>query len=173
MDPFIGEIRIFSGTFAPRGWAFCNGQLLPISQYSVLYSILGVVYGGDGKTTFALPNLQGRVPLHAGAGPGLTQRSLGQMGGENTVTLSVGNLPNHQHSVQVAGSGTQASPEGAVWASTPRGQAEAYTSQVSNLVSMSPGATSPSGGSAPHENRQPFVTMNYIIALEGVYPPRS
>ncbi|GAA0357380.1 phage tail protein [Bacillus horti] len=172
MDPFIGEIRVFSGTYAPLGWAFCNGQLIPISQNTTLFAILGTTYGGDGKTTFALPNLQGRVPLHAGNGPGLSQRILGQMGGENAVTLIEANLPNHLHSVNVAGSGTQASPEGAVWASGGRGQAETYTSPNSNLVPMSPAAISPSGGSTPHENKQPFLTVNFIIALEGIFPQR-
>lgn len=172
MDPFIGEIRIFAGRFEPKGWAFCNGQLLSVAQHRALYTILGTRYGGDGLNTFALPNLQGRAAMHAGAGPGLTPRILGEMSGASTVTLLPEQMPRHEHAVQVAVLGSTISPEGAVWASVPRGQTEAYADPDANLVSMSPQAVSPNGGNAPHENRQPFVTVNYIIALQGIHPIR-
>lgn len=172
MEPFIGEIRIFSGTFAPRGWAFCNGQLLPIVQNTALFSILGTTYGGDGRTTFGLPNLQNRTPMHAGTGSGLTPRNLGEMGGEATTSLTINHLPRHNHPANYASTATQTSPEGAVWASTSRPEPYVYTSSDAKSSTMSPMGIAPTGGNAPHENRQPFITMNFIIALEGVFPIR-
>lgn len=174
-DCFIGEIRIFAGNYAPRGWALCNGQLLPLTQNTALYSLLGTTYGGDGKSTFALPNLQGRAPLHPGTGPGLTQRTLGQAGGSPTVSLLESHLPAHTHTPMGDGNGGTAStgePTNNVWGSaTSRGGASMYTDNGARLP-MSPYALDPAGGSLPHNNMQPYLGLNFIIALQGVFPQR-
>jgi len=176
-NPFVAEIRIFGGNFAPTGWALCNGQLMPISQNTALFSLLGTTYGGDGKSTFALPNLQGSAPMQAGQGPGLSLRDLGETGGEQTVTLLTTEMPSHSHQANGNnGSGTSNSPVNAVWATSPfqRGQQALYNpSNPSTNVQMSPLATSVTGGSLPHNNMMPYLGLTFIIALQGVFPPRS
>lgn len=173
MDPFIGEIRIFAGNFAPKGWAFCDGSLLRITQNTALFSLLGVTYGGDGKITFALPNLQGRAAMHWGAGAGLTPRSLGEMGGEPTQTLLLSEIPSHTH-VPSAVNGTTANsttPVGAVWSDVSgRGSYNVYGSELN--TTMHPAAIGISGRSMPHNNMQPFLGLSYIIAMEGIFPQR-
>lgn len=172
-EPFIAEVRIFAGNFAPRNWAFCNGQLLPISQNTALFSLIGTTYGGDGHTTMALPNLQGRAPMHPGRGPGLTARRLGERGGSETITLSEAQMPNHTHTMRASTAlAASRDPEGAALARS-RGAA-AYQDQTSqNLTSMASQTLQNSGGSQPHNNMQPFLTLNFIIALAGLYPSRD
>ncbi|MCZ8523999.1 MULTISPECIES: phage tail protein [Paenibacillus] len=173
MEPFLGEIRIFAGNFAPRGWAFCNGQLMAIAQNTALFSLLGVMYGGNGRTTFALPNLMGRVPIGVGQGPGLNNRTQGEAGGNDTVTLLNSQIPSHTHTAAAHSSSTQSSPEGAVWSKTGGRQGPAAYVAAAPDTPMSPQAVGIAGGNQPHNNRQPFLAVNYIIALEGIYPPRS
>ena len=174
-EPFTAEIRIFAGSFAPRGWAFCDGQLLPIDQNTALFSLIGTTYGGDGRTTTALPNMQGRAPMHPGRGPGLTARRLGQKGGVTDVTLTDAQVPAHTHSVN--GSSEEAefdgmsSPAGAL-VGTVEGGSEAYGAATS-LQTLSSSAVSNTGGGHAHNNLQPFLTMNFIIALTGLYPSRG
>jgi microcystin-dependent protein len=165
-EPFIGSIILFAGNFAPRGWAFCAGQLLPIAQNTALFSILGTTYGGNGQTTFALPDLRGRAPIHPGQGPGLQSYDLGQVGGEETVTLGLTQIPAHQHQ-QPASNGEQDTnrPGNAVPA---RGGVYAASSDGAALD-----PTSPAGGNQPHDNRSPYLALNYIIAIEGIYPSRN
>jgi microcystin-dependent protein len=170
VDPFVGEIRIVGFNFAPVGWATCDGQLLPISQNTALFSLLGTTYGGNGQSTFALPNLQGRAPIHAGQGTGLTPRSLGETGGQSTVALTAAQMPAHGHqALSVSTAATRTSPAGNVWASS---GTRPYSNQVPNVV-MAPGALGSTGGTAPHNNLQPYVTLLFIIAMQGVFPPRS
>lgn len=165
-EPFIAEIRIFAGNFAPRGWAFCEGQLLPISQNTALFALIGTTYGGDGRTTTALPNLKDRVPMHPGNGPGLTSRRLGQRAGVNNVTLTEAQIPSHNHVVQTATTPDSASPANAVHAPAPM-----YG--VGTNVALAANAVGNAGGNQPHENRQPFLAINFIIALVGLFPSRS
>ena len=174
-DPFVGEIRIISCNFAPKGWAFCDGQILPLSQNTALFSLLGTTYGGDGKSTFALPNLQGRAPMHPGQGPGLSLHDLGETGGEETVTLVVSEIPLHSHPVTgSSGVGTLAAPSNtATWGATARGKPKVYALGAANNLAMNPAAVSANGGGQPHNNLQPYLTLNFVIALQGVYPPRS
>ena len=169
-EPFIAEIKIFGGNFAPRGYAFCTGQLLSISQNTALFSLVGTTYGGDGRTTFGLPNLQDRLPMHPGNGPGLSQRRLGQNGGSDTVTLTDQQIPPHTHSVQAANAApTTNSPSGAYPATAP-----VYESgDAGGLVAMSASAMTNAGGGAPHNNRQPYLALNFIIALTGTFPSRN
>lgn len=177
-EPFTAEIRIFAGNFAPRGWASCDGQLLPISQNTALFSLIGTTYGGDGRTTTALPNLQGRAPMHPGRGPGLTSRRLGQRGGVETVTLTESQMPSHNHSVTAdanpggfgGGGADSPDPVGRFLAST-SASGQFYADGNSNVVQMA--ATTNTGGSGSHVNMQPYLTMNYIIALAGLYPSRG
>ena len=167
-EPFIAEIRIFAGNFAPRGWAFCDGQLLPISQNTALFSLIGTTYGGDGRSTTALPNLQGRAPMHPGRGPGLTARRLGEHVGVETVTLTEAQLPNHNHTLM----GTDEDPE----ETSPVGQVLAPTQAyrtTGTSVAMADSALPSTGGSQAHNNMQPYLTLNFIIALVGLYPSRS
>lgn len=172
-DPFVAEIRIFAGNFAPKGWAFCNGQLMPISQNTALFSLLGTIYGGDGKSTFALPDLQGRAPMHPGQGPGLSLHDLGESAGSETVTLLETEMPAHGHNVATTQSRfTLGSPGGNALTGS-RNASTYQTNTGSNLVAMNPAAVGPSGGSLPHNNRQPYLTLNFIIALQGIFPPRS
>ena len=173
-NPFVAEIRIFAGNFAPTGWATCNGQLLPISQNTALFSLLGTTYGGDGRSTFALPNLQGSAPLQQGQGPGLSLRDLGEIGGEQNVTLLQTEMPAHNHTA-VAASGTgQPDPTNNAWASGAKGFGSIYSPSVNaSNVQMSPTALSVNGGSAPHNNTMPYLGLTFIIALQGVFPPRS
>jgi microcystin-dependent protein len=172
-NPFVAEIRIFAGNFAPTGWALCDGQLLPISQNTALFSLLGTTYGGDGKSNFALPNLQGSAPLQQGQGLGLSLRDLGETGGEQTVTLLQTEMPAHTHTVQCvsAGGGTN-SPQNAVWAGGGRGAPPMYA-PTGNNVPMSPLATSITVGNLPHNNMMPYLGLTFIIAMQGVFPPRS
>lgn len=174
-NPFVAEIRIFAGNFAPTGWALCNGQLMPISQNTALFSLLGTTYGGDGKSTFALPNLQGSAPLQQGQGPGLSQRFLGEIGGEQTVTLLQTEMPIHTHGVKCSsGGGGLPGPQGNTWAGGGRGRPAAYTpSNPGNNVQMSPSAVSVAGSSFPHNNMPPYLCLTFIIALQGVFPPRT
>jgi microcystin-dependent protein len=174
-DPFVAEIRIFAGNFAPTGWALCNGQLLPISQNTALFSLLGTTYGGDGKSTFALPNLQGSAPLQAGQGPGLSLRDLGETGGEQSVTLLQTEMPAHSHSAQGSTGSNQTTPVGNSWASGAKlGGGNLYfpSTQASN-VQMNPFGTSIAGGNLPHNNMPPYLGLTFIIALQGVFPPRT
>lgn len=173
MDPFVAEIRIFPFNFAPRGWAFCNGQLLPLSQNTALFSLLGTTYGGDGKSNFALPNMQGNAPMHPGQGPGLSLHDLGETGGSDTVTLLQSEIPAHAHSVMgVAGAFPANSniPAGNAFAKSAQGSA--YTT-AANLVNLSASAIAPAGGDLPHNNMMPYLTLNFNIALQGVFPPRT
>lgn len=171
-DQFVAEIRIFPFNFAPTGWAFCNGQLLPISQNTALFSLLGTTYGGDGKSTFALPNLQGSSPMHQGQGPGLSLRVLGEVGGEQNVTLLVTEMPAHSHGVQAATTPDQLTPVNNVWASGQKGFGNSYAPPPANSP-MNPFATSIAGGSLPHNNMMPYLTLNFCIALQGIFPPRA
>lgn len=171
-EPFIGEIRMFGGHFAPRGWALCNGQSLPIPQNTALFSLLGVTYGGDGKTHFRLPNLMGRAPMHQGQGPGLSERILGEPGGETTVTLTSEQMPAHNHPAgcDKNSSGT-ASPSNAVWGKGGRGAQKAYGANPD--TAMGADALQEVGGGQPHNNMQPYLGIHFIIALEGVFPSRT
>lgn len=173
-DPFVAEIRIFTGNFPPRGWAFCDGQILPISQNTALFSLLGTMYGGDGKSTFALPDLRQRTPLHAGygPGPGLSEYVPGQSGGEAGVSLLQTEMPSHGHA-QMASSAlaSVASANGGVLAKT-ISPSPPYHDPV-NLQPLGPAALGVSGGGQPHNNQQPYLDVNFIIALQGIFPPRS
>lgn len=169
-EPFIAEIRIFAGNFAPRGWAFCNGQLLPVSQNTALFSLIGTTYGGDGRSTTALPNLEGRVPMHPGRGPGLTSRRLGERGGVDDVSLSEAQIPSHGHAWRAA-----ADPADLQAPSPNRSMTRASVNAYGNaesLVDMAPSALQAQGGSQAHNNMQPYLTLNFIIALQGLYPSR-
>jgi microcystin-dependent protein len=169
-EPFIGEIRPFGFNFAPVGWAQCNGQLLPIAQNTALFSILGTTYGGDGRTTFALPNLQGIVAMGAGQGPGLSLRDLGETGGSETVTLTTQQIPPHNHPANCnAGNGNRLSPVGNFWAQDVGGSMEYGNA---GPLQMAAGAVGNVGGD-PHNNLQPYQVLNYCIALQGIFPPRS
>jgi microcystin-dependent protein len=171
MTPILGEIRIFGGNFAPKGWAFCNGQLLNISQNSALFSLLGTTYGGDGRVTFALPDLRGRAPIGFGQGPGLSSYALGEQGGTEAVTLLVTEMPTHNHALGAnSANGTSTVAQNNVPA-TSASRDNQYSPTVN--ATMSPTAIGPAGGNEPHENRQPYLAMNYIIALEGIYPSRN
>lgn len=171
-NPFLAEIRIFTGGFAPKGWAQCDGQLMPISQNTALFSLLGTTYGGNGTSNFALPNLQGCAPMQAGQGPGLTLRDLGETAGEQTVTLLQTEMPAHSHTVQATTTSNQASPANNAWATGQKGFGNVYTPAANNAP-MNPFATSIAGGSQPHNNMQPFLGLMFIIALQGVFPARS
>ena len=171
-DPFVAEIRIFPFNFAPKGWAWCNGQLLPISQNTALFSLLGTTYGGDGKSTFALPDLQGAAPMHPGQGPGLSLYDLGQVGGSETVTLLESEIPVHSHALSASNSdGTGQSPVGEMLAAGVGGITPYAT--PGSLTTFSPNAVAPAGGGAPHNNMQPYLTFYFNIALQGVFPPRG
>ncbi len=173
-EPFLAEIRIFAGNFAPRGWAFCNGQLLPIAQNTALFSLIGTTYGGDGRTTTALPNLKGRAPMHPGRGPGLTARRLGQKGGTETITLTEAQMANHTHTLRAAVNPALVRiPSDTVSLARSRGTTAYQQDAANNLVDMAPQSLPNAGGSLAHNNLQPFLTMNFIIALVGLYPSRS
>jgi len=172
-DQFVAEIRIFAGNFAPTGWALCDGQLLPISQNTALFSLLGTTYGGNGQSNFALPNLQGIAPMQAGQGPGLTNRQLGEVGGEQALTLLQTEIPQHSHAVQASpapGAPRLANPAAATWAAS---TARPYAPSGPSNVAMHPLALSIAGGNLPHNNMPPYLTMTFIIALQGIYPPRT
>ena len=171
-DPFVAEIRIFPFNFAPRGWAWCDGQLLPLSQNTALFSLLGTTYGGNGKSNFALPDLQGRAPMHPGQGPGLSLHDLGETGGEETVTLLESEIPAHSHGVRTDGvnTGEVLSPIGMLPAKSTN---LIYSATAAPQVSMAPEALAPAGGDQPHNNMQPYLTFYFNIALQGVFPPRT
>ena len=170
-EPFVAEIRIFAGNFAPRGWAFCNGQLLPISQNTALFSLIGTTYGGDGRTTTALPNLKGRVPMHPGRGPGLTSRRLGQRGGTEMVTLTEAQMASHKHQARASsGNADTNAPANHTMASIVARGSSVYAA-ANNLGTFNDLAQT--GGSQAHNNMQPYLVMNFIIALVGLYPSRS
>lgn len=173
MDAYIGEIRLFGGNFAPRSWAFCDGQLMPISQNTALFSLLGITYGGDGISTFALPDLRGRAPMHWGTGPGLSPVVLGEKSGVDTVTLLTSQMPAHNHQALAATSSDEQDPQNAVWAQGQSGRLpyEQYSDSVN--TAMSPLALTATGGSQAHNNLQPYQVVNFIICLYGVYPPHS
>ncbi len=172
--PYVGEIRLFGGTFAPNGWMFCDGALLPISEYDTLFTLIGTTYGGDGQETFALPDLRGRVPMHQGQGPGLSQRVLGERSGTETVTLVPSQLPIHTHVATAnSGAGSSAAPGNNVWAGNSNTAALQFTASTASPANMNSASVSPVGGSQPHENRMPFVAVNYIISLFGVFPSQS
>lgn len=170
-DPFVAEIRIFPFNFAPKGWAWCDGQLMPLSQNTALFSLLGTTYGGNGKSNFALPDLQGRAPMHPGQGPGLSLHDLGETGGSETVSLLESEIPAHSHSMTAS---TQVGLE-----NVPTGQNVAAGDGINlfapagNLVAMSDQMLAPTGGDAPHNNLQPYLTFYFNIALQGVFPPRT
>jgi microcystin-dependent protein len=166
-SPFIGEIRMFGGNFAPVGWAFCNGALIPISENDALFNLIGTTYGGDGQNTFALPNLQSRVPVHVG--PGF---ALGQSGGAETVTLTTSQIPAHSHVPQANdNAGTLDTPAGGIWAGS--NPALNNYNNVPPSVNMDPAAIGSSGGSQPHDNMIPFLVINFIISLFGIFPSQS
>ena len=172
-EPFIAEVRIFAGNFAPRGWAFCNGQLLPISQNTALFSLIGTTYGGDGRTTVGLPNLQGRAPMHPGRGPGLTQRRLGETGGAAQVTLTEQQMPQHTHQLRaVSEDGEENAPAGNYTAATEPNR-RIYRTNLDGLTPMANEALQGAGDGQPHDNRQPSLVLNFIIALVGIYPSRG
>jgi microcystin-dependent protein len=171
-EPYLGEIRMFGGNFAPNGWALCNGQLLSISQNTALFSLLGTTYGGDGVSNFALPNLQGRVPIHAGQGAGLSPYTQGQSSGSENVTLIVNQMPVHNHAVSaVTGTqGTTSHPNGQFLASS--GAATIYNNSSPDSA-MSPAMIQNAGGNQPHSNIQPYLCVTFIIAMQGIYPSRN
>jgi microcystin-dependent protein len=171
-EPFVGEIRMFGGSFAPRSWALCDGQLLAVNQNDALFSLLGTTYGGDGRTTFGLPDLRGRIPLHAGSGPGLTPRSLGSRSGTESNTLNANQLPAHNHifngTTNPAG---DTSPAGNL-PGTAAGS-NLYNNASANLVAMDADMVATNGGGGSHNNVMPFLCVNFIIALFGIYPSRN
>ena len=173
-DPFVAEIRILPFNFAPTGWAFCDGQLLPISQNTALFSLLGTTYGGDGKTTFALPDLQGQAPMHPGQGPGLSNHDLGETGGAQTTTLPESEVPAHAHAIRAdaADPADVQAPSGAVVLARSQG-GSAYQTDTAGLVAMALASVATAGGGQPHNNMQPYLTLSFCIALQGVFPPRS
>jgi microcystin-dependent protein len=172
-DPFVAEIRIFPFNFAPKGWAFCDGQLLPLSQNTALFSLLGTTYGGNGKSNFALPDLQGRAPMHPGQGPGLSLHDLGETGGSETVTLLESETPAHSHAARAVGGeiGDLQAPS-AARSLARSGNGFAYVSGPAD-TQMAPEALAPAGGDLPHNNLQPYLTLYFCIALQGVFPPRG
>lgn len=168
-EPFVGEIRMFAGNFAPRGWAFCDGQLLAVSQNDALFSLLGTIYGGDGRTTFGLPDVRSRIPLHQGTGPGLSQRRLGSKGGEENVTLTTNQLASHSHDFNASTS--------SVAVQTPQGKVLGaggpyYINEAAN-ANMATQAIADTGGNQAHTNLMPTLCIHYIVALVGIYPSRN
>lgn len=170
-QPYVGEIRLFAGNFPPVGWLFCDGQLLPISENETLFQLIGTMYGGDGQETFGIPNMQSRVPLHFGTGPDGVTYQQAEMAGTESETLTVQQIPSHTHAL-LASTGTAAAstPAGAVLAST---QALTYFNLLDNPATMSAQSIGPTGGSQPHENCQPFLCINYIISLFGIFPSQT
>lgn len=172
-DPFVAEIRIFGFNFAPTGWAQCNGQVLPISQNTALFSLLGTTYGGNGQTTFALPDLQGSAPMHPGQGTGLSLRDLGESAGAEFVTLLVSEIPIHTHQVRAtSGAATLPGPANNIWSQAVSDQGAFNYYNSTGTDTMHPAAFPPAGGSLPHNNMHPFLTLNFCIAMQGVFPPR-
>ena len=172
-NPFLAEIRIFPFNFPPKGWAFCDGQILPLSQNTALFSLLGTTYGGDGKSNFALPNMQGNAPMHPGQGPGLSLHDLGETGGSDTITLLESEIPSHSHSVMTfAGQATAATPAPTLGLARSHGL-NAYSTTTTGLNPMADQTVAPAGGDQPHNNLMPYLTLSFCIALQGVYPPRT
>lgn len=178
MEPFIGQIAIFGGNFAPRGWAFCDGQLLPINQNQALFSLLGTTYGGDGRSTFGLPDLRSRAPIHAGHGPGLSNRRLGSKSGEEYHTLTAQEMPNHNHTTDFKlkctnDPGDSTLPEGRHLAETPGTGFTLYAPSQNANIGAGETTVNPNGGGQGHNNMQPYLAVQYIIALQGIFPSRS
>ena len=174
MDPFIAEIRIFPFNFAPNGWAQCNGQLLPISQYTALFSLIGVYYGGNGTTTFALPNLQGSSAMHQGQSPGGSLYIIGQTGGEQYVSLNDAQMPSHTHAMQATSRPADLNGPGPSNALARSNPALIYKQAAgASTTQLAPGTITVAGNGQPHNNMQPYLTLNFCIALQGIYPPRS
>jgi microcystin-dependent protein len=172
-DPFVAEIRIFGFNFPPRGWAFCNGQILPISQNTALFSLLGTTYGGNGQSTFALPDMQGNAPMHPGQGPGLSLHDLGETGGSSFVTLLESEMPAHSHAMRGSTEDAALQAPSPVRSFGRSGNGSAYQTSNAGLVPLAPQALSLAGGSQPHNNMMPYLTLNFCIALQGVFPPRG
>lgn len=172
-DPFVAEIRIFPFNFAPKGWAWCDGQLMPISQNTALFSLLGTTYGGDGKSSFGLPDLQGSAPMFWGQGPGLSLYDIGQTGGSQTVTLLESEIPSHAHGMLAATDIADQNTPGSNRVLTVSNNGSAYAPGNSPVVAMSTNALAPAGGDQPHNNMQPYLTFYFCIALQGVFPPRT
>jgi len=173
-DPFVAEIRIFPFNFAPKGWAWCDGQLLPLSQNTALFSLLGTTYGGNGKSNFALPDLQGRAPMHPGQGPGLSLHDLGETGGSEYVSLLESEIPSHSHQAAAGGNADRISPAQAAWAAaTAVPNQPIYAAPAGANATMSGNALAPAGGDQPHNNMQPYLTFYFCIAMQGVFPPRT
>ncbi|MEO8624260.1 MAG: tail fiber protein [bacterium] len=171
-EPYVGEIRMFAGNFPPSGWMFCDGSTIAISENDTLFQLIGTTYGGDGQSTFNLPNLQSRVPIHMGTGPDGTTYQIGEMAGTEQETLSVQQIPNHTHPlVASTAAGTQPSPVGGVLATSGGGISVYYEGGVDS--NMNNGAITPVGGSQPHENTQPFLCINFIISLFGIFPSQT
>jgi microcystin-dependent protein len=171
-DPFVAEIRIFPFNFPPKGWAFCDGQILPLSQNTALFSLLGTTYGGDGKSNFALPNVQGNAPMHPGQGPGLSLHDLGEIGGSQTVTLLESEIPSHSHGWNASNADSTSQAPGNQFMAGGVGGITMYANPAS-LVQLNPNVVTPAGGDQPHNNMQPYLTLNFCIALQGVFPPRT
>jgi len=170
-QPYVGEIRMFAGNFAPAGWMFCEGQLLPISEYETLFNLIGTTYGGDGQSTFALPDLRGRLPVHQGQGSGLSSYTLAETGGAEAVTLTAQQIPVHTHPyVVAAGAGNQISPSGNL--SSQSFNVTPYINDVPGGA-FNPAAVTPTGGSQPHTNLQPYLCVNYIVSLFGIFPSQT
>lgn len=173
-EPFIGEIRWVPYNFAPRGWAFCSGQILPINTNQALFSLLGTVYGGDGITSFALPDVRGRVMVHEGAGPGLSNYTLGSKAGQESVTLTQAQIPSHQHALRAsATTATETGPADNLMATKERTSLYTSDTAVENQLELNAQSVAPVGGGESHENRPPYITLNCIIALQGIYPSRD
>lgn len=172
-DPFVAEIRIFPFNFAPKGWAFCDGQILPLSQNTALFSLLGTTYGGDGKSNFALPNMQNNAPMHPGQGPGLSLHDLGETGGSETVSLLESEIPSHRHALSAINDIPDSLTPIADSSMSRSSGGNAYQTANTNMVNMAIQALSPAGGDQPHNNMMPYLTLNFCIALQGVYPPRT
>lgn len=173
-DPFVAEIRIFPFNFAPKNWAWCDGQLLPLSQNTALFSLLGTTYGGNGKSNFALPDLQGRAPMHPGQGPGLSLHDLGETGGSETVTLLESEIPAHAHTLQSSSAlANRTTPAGNAIARAEDATPYVPSNPAPALVALAPETLTPAGGDQPHNNMQPYLTFYFCIALAGVFPPRT
>jgi microcystin-dependent protein len=174
MDPFVAEIRIFPFNFAPKGWAFCDGQILPLSQNTALFSLLGTTYGGDGKSNFALPDMQGRAPMHPGQGPGLSLHDLGETGGSETVSLLESEIPSHAHNLMVSSTNSsKPNPSNNALTRVQSGATPYVPPAGAPLVAFADTALAPAGGDQPHNNMQPYLTLSFCIALQGVFPPRT
>jgi microcystin-dependent protein len=172
-DPFVAEIRIFPFNFAPKGWAWCDGQLLPLSQNTALFSLLGTTYGGNGKSNFALPDLQGRAPMQPGQGPGLSLHDLGETGGSETVSLLESEIPSHSHALRASSDDGDLKAPSASRSLARAGGGFLYQSTTAPLQFMAPEALVPAGGDQPHNNMQPYLTFYFCIALQGIFPPRT